>query len=157
KKWETFYGEEALGWQKRFLDQFLKGIENSMDRMPKVRLEVRRAFYQQAVRSEETWPPASVEGTTFYLCANTAGLQTEPAGSEGEMHYRSTARHERAVFSYKFEQLAELIGSMRLRVWVRTSEGDDLDVFVVLSKLDRTGSEVFFSGFNGYQRDSVAK
>jgi hypothetical protein len=46
---------------------------------------------------------------------------------------------------------------MRLRIWVGTSEGDDLDVFVVLKKLDATGSEVFFSGFNGYERDSVAK
>jgi len=36
-----------------------------------------------------------------------------------------------------------------LRIWVGTSEGDDLDVFVVLKKLDATRSEVFFSGFNG--------
>jgi predicted acyl esterase len=157
KKWETFYSEEALGWQKRFLDHFLKDMENSMDGMPKVRLEVRKAFYQQEVRSEQTWPPASVEPTTFYLCADTAGLRIEPAGSEGEIHYRPTARHGGAVFSYKFEQPAELIGSMRLKLWVGTSEGDDLDVFVVLKKLDSTGSEVFFSGFNGYERDSVAK
>jgi predicted acyl esterase len=46
---------------------------------------------------------------------------------------------------------------MRLRIWIGTSEGDDLDVFVVLKKFDATGSEVFFSGFNGYERDSVAK
>jgi len=29
--------------------------------------------------------------------------------------------------------------------------------FVVLRKLDSTGAEVFFSGFNGYERDGVAK
>jgi predicted acyl esterase len=44
-----------------------------------------------------------------------------------------------------------------LKLWASTSEGDDLDLFVVLRKLDSNGREVFFSGFNGYQRDGVAK
>jgi predicted acyl esterase len=60
KKWETFYSEEALGWQKRFLDHFLRDIDNGMDQVPRVRLEVRRAFYRQEVRAEQSWPPASV-------------------------------------------------------------------------------------------------
>lgn len=46
---------------------------------------------------------------------------------------------------------------MRLKLWVSTSESDDLDLFVVLRKLASNGSEVFFSGFNGYERDGVAK
>ena len=46
KKWETFYGEEALAWQKRFLDHFLRDFDNGMDRVPRVRLEVRKAYYQ---------------------------------------------------------------------------------------------------------------
>jgi predicted acyl esterase len=46
---------------------------------------------------------------------------------------------------------------MSLKVWVSASEGDDLDLFVVLRKLDSTGREVFFSGFNGYEHDGVAK
>jgi predicted acyl esterase len=157
KKWETFYSEEALAWQKRFLDRFLKDIDNGMDLMPKLRLEVRKAFYQQAVRSEQMWPPASVEPTIFYLCAITLSLRTEPADSEGNVQYRPTSRHGTAIFSYRFEQPAELIGSMRLKLWVSTSDGDDLDLFVVLKKVDSAGREVFFSGFNGYERDSVAK
>jgi predicted acyl esterase len=54
KKWETFYGEEALSWQERFPDHFLRDI-NGMDRTP--RLEVRKACYAQNVRSDESWPP----------------------------------------------------------------------------------------------------
>jgi len=157
KKWETFYGEEALDWQQRFLDHFLKDIHNGIDRLPRVRLEIRKAFYRQEVRSEESWPLPSVQAVGLYLCANTGSLQTEPASSEGNLQYQSTSRNGKAVFSYRFEEPTELIGSMRLRIWVGTSEGDDLDVFVVLKKLDATGSEVFFSGFNGYERDSVAK
>ncbi len=157
KKWETFYGEEALSWQKRFLDHFLKDIDNGMDCVPQVRLEVRKAYYRQEVRSEQSWPLASVKPTLLYLCANTASLQTGPVSSEGKVQYQSTGRQEKAVFSYRFEQSIELIGSMLLKLWIGSSEGDDLDVFVVVRKLDSTGSEVFFSGFNGYERDGVAK
>lgn len=46
---------------------------------------------------------------------------------------------------------------MRLKLWISTSEGDDLDLFVVLRKLDSAGKEIFFSGFNGYERDGLAK
>ena len=73
------------------------------------------------------------------------------------MQYRPVSRNEKAVFSYRFERATELIGSMRLKLWVSTSEGDDLDLFVVVRKLDSTGREVFFSGYNGYEHDGLAK
>jgi len=157
KKWETFYGEEALTWQKRFLDHFLRVIDNGLDHLPRVRLEVRKAYYAQDVRSEEAWPPASIQPTALYLCGNTGSLLRGPAASEANVRYRSRTRKRRAVFSVRFERAVELIGGMSLKVWVSTSEGDDLDLFVVLRKLDSTGREVFFSGFNGYQHDAVAK
>lgn len=157
KKWETFYGEEALAWQKRFLDHFLRGVDNGMEQVPKVRLEVRKAFYQQEVRSEKSWPLPSVEAALLYLCANTSSLQQEWAVSEGKMQYRATSRNGKAVFSCRFERAVELVGSMGLKLWVSTSEGDDLDLFVVLRKLDSAGNEIFFSGYNGYERDGIAK
>jgi predicted acyl esterase len=157
KKWETFYGDEALAWQNRFLDHFLRDLDNGMDQVPRVRLEIRKAFYQQGVRSEESWPLPSVQPMRLYLCASTGSLQAEPLSSEGNVRYQSTSRNGKAVFSYRFERPMELIGSMRLKLWVSTSEGDDLDLFVVLKKREPSGREVFFSGFNGYEKDAVAK
>ncbi len=157
KKWETFYGEEALAWQKRFLDHFLRDADNQMDRVPKVRLEVRKGYYEQDVRLEQSWPPPSVKSARLYLCATTGTLQGEPVVSEGRMQYRPTSGSGKAVFSCRFGREVELIGSMCLKVWVSTSEGDDLDLFVVLRKLDPTGREIFFSGYNGYERDGLAK
>lgn len=157
KEWETFYSDEALSWQKRFLDYFLKGIDNGMDKVPQVRLEVRKAFYQQEVRPEQSWPFSSVQPTPLYLSASTGELRKEPVVSEGNVRYRSASRNGKAAFAHRFEQSVELIGSMRLKLWVSTSEGNDIDLFVVLRKLDSGGREVFFSGFNGYQRDGVAQ
>ena len=157
KKWETFYSPEARAWQARFLDHFLKDADNGMDQQPRVRLEVRRAFYQQDVRAELSWPLSSTRSTLLYLSATPPALRTHPVGLEGKLRYRSTSRRGSAVFSYRFERSAELVGSMRLKLWVDTSEGDDLDLFVVVRKVDAAGAEVFFSGFNGYERDGVAK
>ncbi|HLJ89069.1 MAG TPA: CocE/NonD family hydrolase [Candidatus Angelobacter sp.] len=157
KKWETFYSEEALSYQRRFLDHFLKGASNGMCAVPRVRLELRMGFYQQEVRAEEAWPLQSIRPTPLYLCANTGSLEKEPVAAEGMVQYLSTRRNQKAIFSLRFQNQTELIGGMGLKLWISTSEGDDLDLFVVIRKLDCTGKEVFFSGFNGFERDSVAK
>jgi uncharacterized protein len=159
KKWETFYGDEALAFQRRFLDCFLRDIDNGMIREPRVRLEVRRAYYQQDVRQEDKWPIPSIQPVPFYLCAGTSGLQREPVEEESTVQYRSTGKKEndRALFSLCFDDATELTGGMRLKLWVNTSEGDDLDLFVVIRKLDSAKRAVFFSGFNGYELDDAAK
>ena len=157
KKWETFYGDEALACQKRFLDHFLRDLDNGQERAPRVRLEIRKAYYRQDVRHEASWPPPSVEPLPLYLCANTQRLHRERVAAEGTARYRPTSPSGRAAFALTFERDAELIGSMRLKLWVSTSEGDDLDLFVVLHKLDAAGREIFFSGYSGYRRDAVAK
>ena len=157
KKWETFYSDEALAYQKQFLDRFLRDVDNGQDQEPMVRLEVRRAYYQQEVRHERSWPLPGVHPVSLYLCANTSQLLAEPSTLERTVRYQSTSRRGRACFSYRFERATELIGGMRLKLWVSTSEGDDLDLFVALRKHGPDGREIFFSGFSGYKRDAVAK
>jgi uncharacterized protein len=128
-----------------------------MDQVAKLRLEIRKAFYTQDVRDERNWPLTSVQPARLYLCANTGSLQKEPVASEGQVQYQPANRNNRAAFSFQFGRAVELIGSMRLKLWVSSPESDDLDLFVVVRKLDSTGTEVFFSGYNGYEHDGVAK
>ena len=46
---------------------------------------------------------------------------------------------------------------MRLKLWVSTLDAEDFDLFVTLHKLDKAAHEVYFSGYNCYARDCVAK
>jgi predicted acyl esterase len=46
---------------------------------------------------------------------------------------------------------------MTLKLWVSTSEGTDMDLFAKLRKFDAAGQEVFFYGYNGFDKDGVAK
>ena len=50
RKWERFYSEDGLAYQKKFFDYFLKGEDNGWRSTPKVRLEVRSTRDEYAVR-----------------------------------------------------------------------------------------------------------
>jgi predicted acyl esterase len=155
KKWETYYAIDALETQKRFFNCYLKGQDNDWRSTPRVRVEVRRAFYQHDVRYESRWPLPETRLEPLYLDAVTGTLGLTPPLSAAQIAY--DANHGQAVFSLKFADSVELTGEAKLRVWVSTSAGDDLDLFVVLKKFDEREREVFFSGYNGYKKDAVAK
>ena len=157
KKWETFYGPEAVAFQKRFLDHFLLGIDNGQEAVPQVRLEVRTSFYKQLVRTETTWPLPTMQPATVYLNGAKGLLEPDYPRTDTPVTYRPTVRGEAARFTRRFEQATELVGGMRLKLWIATSEGDDMDLFVVIRKLDPEGLEVVFSGYNGFEHDAVAK
>jgi len=161
RKWETFYSPEAQRIQQQFFDQFLKGTDTGMLAVPRVRLEVRRAYYQQTVRGEPTWP---VPGTTIrrlYLDAQHGALSATPVIEESRVAYETAARaggeRSRATFVLRFEQDTEITGGMRLRLWVAPESANDADLFVGIEKLSPTGEPVGFSGYNFVADDVVAK
>jgi predicted acyl esterase len=159
RKWETFYSPEAQQLQRRFFDHFLKGEANGMEATPRVRLEVRKTRDDQLVRSEPRWPLSSVRYQPLYLDAQNGRLTGQAPADEGTATYRAVGwrPQDRASFIYRFTEASELTGSMALKLWVSTTDGDDLDLFVLLRKFDAADREVFFYGYNGFARDGVAK
>jgi predicted acyl esterase len=159
RKWETFYSPEARDIQRRFFDRYLKGENNGWESTPRVRLEVRKSRDETAIRSEDRWPLGSVRYRPLYLDAAGGRLDLERPAEPTAVTYPATRTggKDRAIFAHRFDADAELTGTMSLKLWVSTSAGDDLDLFVVLRKYDRSAHEVFFYGYNGFDRDGVAK
>ncbi len=159
RKWETFYSEEARDMQRRFFDRFVKGEANGWEDTPRVRLEVRESLERWSIRTEDAWPLASVTYVPLYLDAARRALDFAPSTDVSVAAYGTGRRRSphRATFAHRFATDTELTGSMCLRLWVATSRGTDLDLFVKLRKFDATGREVFFYGYNGFDRDGVAK
>jgi predicted acyl esterase len=155
KKWETYYAADAVATQKRFFDHYLKGEDNDWRATPRVRIEVRKAYYLQDVRYEAHWPLPDARFVPLYLDASGGDLNITPVTTEAHVDY--DAMRGQVAFSLVFADPVELTGEAKLRIWVSTPDGDDLDLFVVLKKFDEQGREVFFSGFNGYRKDAVAK
>ena len=64
----------------------------------------------------------------FFLDPAAGALQPDTITAEGSVTYDSAGR---AIFSLRFDKETELTGEMKLRLWVSTSAGDDLDLFVL--------------------------
>jgi len=137
-KWAAFYSREALEWQTRFFDSFLKGEDNGMKEVPPVRLEVREfgsAVHQ--VRAESHWPPAQTR---------LEKLSFGPA--------RCNFPSETIRYEHCFQEDVEVTGPMALDLEVETST--TLCLFAGVRKIHQ-GQEVVFEGSYGFGRDLVTR
>ena len=142
-KWTVYYEEEALEYQRRFLDCFLKGLDNGMKQRPRVRLEVRRSLDDYAVREVADWPVPATEYRELFLRAQDHVLSPDRPADPAEVTYDAVGGGT-ACFEYRFDRASEITGHMRLKLWVSTDQGDDMDLFVLVKKLDAAGNEVCF-------------
>ncbi|OGO21267.1 MAG: hypothetical protein A2144_02670 [Chloroflexi bacterium RBG_16_50_9] len=155
RKWEEYYSDEGLKHQKKFLDYFLKGVDNSIMDEPRVRLEVRETLNDYQVRHENEWPMARTVYKKLYLDAEAGTLNLNKAGRAGKVSYDSADGG--AVFGITFDDDTELSGHMKMKMWVSTREADDIDLFTNLEKLDAAGNTVYFNGMNAYEKGNVAR
>jgi predicted acyl esterase len=155
-KWAAYYSPEALAFQARFFDCFLKGADNGMRAVPPVRLEVRASGDAvDAVRFEQDFPLARTAWTPLYLRADGALSEARGDGAGGEVAFET--RRGRASFVWTAPDDVELSGPMKLRLYVEARAGaDDLHVFAGVRKL-RDGAEVVFEGSYGFGHDMVTR
>lgn len=154
KKWEYYYGRDFLERQRRFFDYYLKGTENDMQDVPRVRYELRNGFYDGDIRYAADWPLPEADYRPFYLHSDHS-LRAEPQDMSAKLSYQSDDGSQ-LLLTHTFAEDTEITGPMKLKLWVATGAGDDMDLFVGLSKLDRRGNEVFFSGFDEIEHGHVA-
>jgi hypothetical protein len=160
KEWETYFHREALERQLRFCDHFLKGEDNDWQDTPRVRYEVRERFYDGHTRFADAWPLPNTQSLALHLHGRTKTLQARPAQTERALSYDPKAPNTdagRVVFTHKFEAETEICGYIKLKLFVATDTGDDMDLFVALRKLDRRGREVHFPDFNHLEHGLVAR
>jgi predicted acyl esterase len=153
-KWATYYSPEALAFQLRFFDHFLKGAANGMPEVPPVRLEVRETgSVVRAVRQEPAWPLPTTRWTPLHLHPDGT-LREHPAPAAGAVRF--AARGGSAAFDWTVPNDLELTGPMALRLWVECRGAADANLFVGVRKL-RGAREVGFEGSYGFNRDLVTR
>jgi len=165
KKWEHFHRPDSVEKQRSFFDHFLKEKPTDVLRWPKVRLEVRNAYYEGKSRNEKEWPLARTQYRKLFLDARDASLKTTPVRKAAQARYEaygdqsrcpSAYEKHRARFDYVFPKATELTGYMKLRLWVEAVGADDMDLFVAVQKFDRKGNYVPFAAFSALEDGPVA-
>lgn len=145
-----FYSTEGRLFQKRFLDQWLHGIDTGILREPRVKLAIRRGGDRYTWRYENEWPMARTEWTTLHLDAAAGSLRSDRAAAAVAARFSAEAGvrrdDSRAVFaSARFERETEFTGPVALKLWI-SSTADDADLFAIVRKIGADGREVTFPG-----------
>lgn len=148
KKWQYYYQADSLVRQEAFYQKFLKDEPSQVDTWPPVQIEIRDRAYEGYVRAEKDWPIERTRFTLKYLDAESGQLRDQLKPKIVSVSYDALSTTENAQFTYTFDTETELTGSMRLRLWVSSTEGEDLDLFVQLDKLDISGERVPFIAFS---------
>jgi predicted acyl esterase len=156
KKWETYHSPSAVERQRRFFDRFLKDLPNEVDDWPRVRLEVRRAFYDGVERRPGAGPAPQASVRRLHLDAEGGTLTEEPPDAAAVVGYRADDPDDGVTFRHVFAEAVDVVGSARLRLWVAAEEAGDLDLFVALTKRDRDGRTVEFPYANVLEHGPLA-
>ncbi len=142
RKWQGLYTpEEARNTQRMFFDQFLKGVDSGIMKVPPVRLSVQVKLLDWIVRHERDWPIPGTKYTKLYLGDNGALNRKKPAQA-GKVSYDWSSG--KAVFDITFNKETEVSGHIMAKLWASSQDADDMDLFVTLRKFNASGHEVNF-------------
>ncbi|MDR1322013.1 MAG: CocE/NonD family hydrolase [Gracilibacteraceae bacterium] len=159
KKWAYYYDPASLKRQTAFFDHILKGVDNEVLDWPRVNLEVRQKYYVGFTQTEKEWPIARTKYTKFYLNAEDLTLNKEAPLNPAQCSYNALgvgSTNNCLTFSYKCEESMDLIGHMKLKVYMQADGSDDMDIFLNVKKLNEAGEETRFAYYAQYDDGPVA-
>lgn len=146
KKWGYYYDPTSLQRQEQFYTQFLKGEDAGMADWPRVRFELRDAYYEGEFAEADSWPLEGVNLRTLFLDAANHSLSAEqPAAASAASYVTGTDAFEPVSFDYTFQRDTSVVGSIGLHVYLSAEETTDADVFVAIQKVDSHGNVVPFA------------
>ena len=152
KKWAYYYAKHSLENQLAFFDHFLKGKETAVTSWPRVRAFVREHGREGTWRHFEGWPVPETRYRRLYLDPAGGQLVESPLAEVSSQWYLATSggydRKRRPLgrvqMEYTFDRDTDVVGYMRLRVWMAALDADDMDVFVGVQKVGSDGQLVPF-------------
>lgn len=152
KKWAHYYERRSVEMQRVFFDHFLLGKNTDLTSWPRVRFETRDRFNVAKEYSAENWP---IEGTVYQkLFLGEKGLTKTPETETSQTYDSEKGGY--LNFDHLFAQKTDVVGHMALRLTVSIEQGDDMDIFVAIQKLDKNGNIVPFAFYAQFEDGPVA-
>ena len=141
-EWYDMYQNSSQAELHQFFDHFLKGIDNGWCDTPKVRISLLDPGRNQDIvnRVTDAWPPSEFTHTKLYLHANNTML-SEVSSTNAVIQY--AAVNGSVIFRTPQLTESELVGPMKLRLWVEACGANDMDIQAIVQKVDKNGHVLY--------------
>jgi predicted acyl esterase len=126
-----------------FFNRYLKGEKNNWEATPKVRVPVMDPGIDGSdlVNVGYTdWPLPDTTYQKLYLSAGDNLLSANAPQAENSVSYDAT--NGEVVFTITFTENIQITGHLMARLYVEADQADDMDIFVLVKKLDHDGTEL---------------
>lgn len=141
QEWPDYYDEKNIEDQRRFFDHYLKDIDNGWESTPKVRYAVHGFKGGDQVNvPADSFPPKGVVSTKFYLDGVSRSLLKAQPDNAVPVSYDVNANPNAVSFITRFEEETVMVGYPKAHLWVEAVNADDMDMFVLIQKLDEFGT-----------------
>lgn len=142
QEWHDLYSADATDDLQRFFDRYLNGKQNDWEATPPVRLSLLQ-FNAPPIRHrpEISYPPERVQYQKLYLDTKAHTITPSARGKDaGSVTFGANdPKDDGSHFTLTFGKYTEFIGFSKAVLYASTDAGDDLDVYVVIRKLDKDG------------------
>ena len=141
QEWPDYYDDANVEDLRRFFDRYLKDVANGWETTPHVRYAVHDFQGGDQVNlPADAFPPKDVTSTKFYLDGVTRALSATAPAVDVPAVYDVASNPNTVSFITRFDKETVLVGYPKAHLWVEARGADDMDVFVLIQKLDAYGS-----------------
>ncbi len=141
QEWPDYYAEENVADLRRFFDHYLKDEDNGWEQTPRVRYSVLDLEGGDQVGvAADTFPPRDVTSRRYYLDGRARILATTAPVDQSEAPYDVDANPNAVSFIIRFDRETVMVGYPKAHLWVEARGADDMDLFLLVQKLDAYGT-----------------
>lgn len=141
QEWPDYYDKDNVEDLRRFFDRYLKDEDNGWEQTPRVRYSVLDLEGGDRIGvSSDEFPPKDVTSVKYYLDGRSRVLDTAAPTDEVTAVYVVGSNPDAVSFVTRFDQETVLVGYPKARLWVEARGADDMDLFVLVQKLDAYGT-----------------
>jgi len=142
-EWPDYYNPANTEDLRSFFDRYLKGVVNTWDSTPRVRYALHDFKGTDRINQiADQFPPTGVSYQRFYLDGRFRRLVPEIISAEVPVTYDTRVYPAFASFTVGFTQETVIVGYPKVHLYVEAKNADDMDLFVMVQKLDRFGNHL---------------
>jgi uncharacterized protein len=141
QEWPDYYDEANVEDLRSFFDRYLKDLNNDWEATPRVRYAVHDFHGGDHINvAADAFPPADVTSTKLYLDGAARILSASAPTNEVPAVYDVAINPSVASFITRFDKETVIVGYPKAHLWVEARGADDMDLFVLIQKLDAYGT-----------------